>query len=293
MKPDFSDDILTLLRHVHINMPYKVLPQYREMTRRYRFNLEMGFDAADLDRVPRGEFRAVAARLEKNHCRISLHGPFWDLCSGSVDPLIRQVTNIRFRQLFDIMDIFRPLQVVCHTGWDPSHHRGHRDEWLEHGLKFWEPMVERASKMKIPLLLENVWDYGPEVLAELFRRIDSPFLGFCLDVGHQHSFSKTPLHEWLEALCGRLMEIHLHDNDGSGDAHLPVGHGTFDFRLLFDFLRERQRTPLLTLEPHLEEHLFQSLSGLQEVLTACGSFQPGQSFAWEPPVPSSEGGNAG
>jgi sugar phosphate isomerase/epimerase len=64
------------------------------------------------------------------------------------------------------------------------------------------------------------------------------------------------------------MELHLHDNDGSGDAHLPVGQGNIDFPGLFQLLRQKQRRPLLTLEPHSQEHLTESLGGLLQVMGA-------------------------
>lgn len=274
MKPYLDDEMQAILRQVHVNMPLKVLPRFLDMVLHYRLNVELGFEAAELDGLSRNELGAIAGKLHGNHCRISVHGPFWDLCTGSLDPLIRRVSYSRFQQLFEILDIFRPVQVVCHTGFDPRHHRGHRKIWLENSMAVWEPMVARAEGMKTPFLLENVWERDPELHLELFRRIDSRYFGFCLDVGHQHSFSETPLAVWLESLCHVLMEVHLHDNDGSQDAHLPVGRGSIDFGLLFDFLKARNMTPLLTLEPHLEEHLPESLSGLRKVMAACGTVWP-------------------
>jgi len=106
-----------------------------------------------------------------------------------------------------------------------------------------------------------VWEPGPDIHRELFDRIPSSFFGFCLDVGHQHSFSRTPLKAWLEELQSVLREIHLHDNDGTSDSHLPIGEGTIDFVELFRYLGSNGMKPLLTLEPHREEHLVKSLRG--------------------------------
>ena len=97
---------------------------------------------------------------------------------------------------------------------------------------------------------------------ELLERIDFPRVGFCLDLGHQHSFSETPLDKWLLATWPYLKEVHLHDNDSSFDAHLPVGSGTIDFDELFGFLIEKRISPLLTVEPHTVEHLYETLAGL-------------------------------
>ena len=97
---------------------------------------------------------------------------------------------------------------------------------------------------------------------ELLERINSSRLGFCLDLGHQHSFSQNPLEQWLQATWPYLKEVHLHDNDSSFDAHLPVGSGTVDFDKLFGFLIEKRISPLLTVEPHTVEHLYETLAGL-------------------------------
>ena len=258
-----DQELLDVLKYVYVNMPWKLLHQYRETILRTAMNVEIGTAAEDLDGASLSEVRDAADALRERGCGITMHGPFWDLCPGSLDPLIRQTSLHRLRQLFDFMEPFDPVQVVCHTGYDPRHHISHRSVWVEHSLAIWEPLVLEAERRKIPLLLENVWEEDPGLHAELFEHIDSPYLGFCLDVGHQHTFSTTPLVTWLHALSDRLQEIHLHDNDGTRDAHLPVGRGSVKFKLLFDFLAENGKNPLLTLEPHTEEHLTESLQGLR------------------------------
>ncbi len=264
MKMRMSERLLRMLEFFHVNMPWQHMPRHFEMIVSRRMNVEIGFDAASLDRVTRSELRTVAGRLDAAGCRTTIHGPFWDLNPGSIDPLIRQVSRCRFQQLFDAAGVFEPLQVVVHTGFDPRHHSGHREAWLANSLASWEPLVERAEKMRIPLLLENVWEHGPDLHRTLLDKIGSPFFGFCLDVGHQHSFSSSPLSSWLESLSGYLREIHLHDNDGRGDSHLPVGRGNIDFESLFEYLGRNKIRPLLTLEPHREEHLAESLAGLEK-----------------------------
>lgn len=261
-----DEDVRDLLGQVHVNMPWKNLPMYLETILHWRLNVEIGFEAEELDLVSPLDLRRTAEQLQNAGCRITLHAPFWDLCPGSVDPFIRHVSHGRLRRLFDLPAVFHPLKVVCHTGYDPRHHHSHRQAWLERSMALWEPLVERAELLKCSLLLENVWESDPGFHHELFERLSSPYFGFCLDVGHQHSFSGAPLAVWLEALSGFLQEVHLHDNDGTGDAHLPIGQGTIDFGLLFRYLRTTENAPVLTLEPHRKEHFVESLRGLKHVL---------------------------
>lgn len=258
--------MIRMLGRVHVNMPWKVLPQHRVTILTLKMNVEIGFEAQELDTVSRREFAVAAEQLHNAGCGITLHGPFWGLEPAGMDPMIRQISRYRIQQFFDLITVFKPIQVVCHTGYDPRHYASHEQSWIDQSVNFWEPFVVRAENLGTPVLVENVWEDGPFFHRSLFERLPSPFFGFCLDVGHQNSFSRAPMNEWLEALAPFLQEIHLHDNDGSRDQHRPVGDGKVDFPSLFRFLRSVGRHPLLTLEPHRKEDLAATLEGLIRVM---------------------------
>ncbi|MFZ2445145.1 MAG: sugar phosphate isomerase/epimerase [Syntrophobacteraceae bacterium] len=260
-----SPAMRAVLERVSINMPWAFFHRYRDLVLDNRINVELGFGAGELEETPIPEISEAVGALRDRGCRITAHGPFWDLCPGSIDPGIREVSRSRLLRLFEILEHVRPAQIVCHTGFDPRHHRGHRAEWLENSAAVWGHFIERAERLGAPLLLENVWEEDPGPHLELFAKLDSPWFGFCLDTGHQNAFSKTPLERWLDATAGRLMEIHIHDNDGSDDHHLPVGRGNIDFDYLFGFLDANGLRPVLTLEPHRDEHLYACLDALSRM----------------------------
>jgi sugar phosphate isomerase/epimerase len=76
----------------------------------------------------------------------------------------------------------------------------------------------------------------------------------------------VPLGEWVEVLGARLMEIHLHDNHGEADEHLPLGQGDIDFASLFSLLEKKKVQPIYTIEPHEIDHLQPSLEALEKYL---------------------------
>ncbi len=261
-----TQSAMGLLSLVHVNMPWKYLRQCLDTILDLRMNLEIGLDGISLDKETYKEFEAIARKLQERKCRITLHGPFRDLNPGSVDPIIRRVSRFRLSQFMDVSEIFRPIAVVCHTGFDPRHHPGPLDPWVNESLQTWEFLIKMAEKLQVPFLLENVWEKDPELHLALFEKLPSSHFGFCFDVGHQHCFSESTMAQWLPPLMDYLGEVHLHDNDGLGDRHLPVGKGAIDFKCLFDTIQKHGARPVLTVEPHTGEHLPETLQGLKNIL---------------------------
>ncbi|MBM3497261.1 MAG: sugar phosphate isomerase/epimerase [Armatimonadetes bacterium] len=56
---------------------------------------------------------------------------------------------------------------------------------------------------------------------------DEEYLGLCYDAGHGNLFPEGLVR--LDAIRDRLVSVHLHDNDGSGDQHRLLFTGTVDW----------------------------------------------------------------
>ncbi|MCX7822402.1 MAG: sugar phosphate isomerase/epimerase [Syntrophobacterales bacterium] len=263
---EFSEIEQEILLVVHIGMPWKFILKYIDLLFHEGMAIEIGIGSEELDNASRREFISISEELRSRGVEYSVHGPFWDLCPGSVDPLIRNVSFIRFHQLMDVCELIHPCQVVCHTGFDPRHHREHVEEFIDRSMAFWESIAKRAEHIGTPVAIENVWEETPDIHWKILNRVGSPYLGFCLDVGHRNTFAKAPLEEWIEVLAPYLKEIHLHDNDGSEDTHFPPGTGTVDFSGLFKKLLECRVSPILTIEPHREDHFYESIRNLSKLI---------------------------
>ena len=262
--PDPQGAFAGVLSCVQVNAPFQQLVDgYLDLFLRYRINPEIGFDGSALDRRDELPLEQVA-RLFMEHGRtVTLHGPFMDLAPGAVDDKIREVTARRLLETMELVPLFRPLSVVFHVGYDDRCYQGFRQEWLAGSLATWEPIARRAEGLGVMVSLENLYEQTPDMIVALLDSLSSRNVGFCLDVGHQNAFSNTPLAEWLKALGSRLKEIHLHDNDGRGDDHQPIGRGSVAFSTLFAYLVETGLRPVITLEPHTEASLWKSLEALE------------------------------
>jgi sugar phosphate isomerase/epimerase len=106
----------------------------------------------------------------------------------------------------------------------------------------------------------------PDHLLALKEAVGSPRLRFCLDPGHATLFSRLPVHRWAEAFGKDMGEMHVHDNRGERDDHLPVGEGAINFRGVLHAALDAGASPILTTEPHRREHFARGIASLRRIL---------------------------
>jgi len=253
-----------VLKEVHVNVPFCMLDEtYISLVLEKRINPEIGLDAEALDSVDASVFRKYARILSENGAEVSFHGPFVDLAPGSADPEIRAVCMRRFEQVLRLVPVYRPKTVVCHTGYEEFRHGYMKARWIENSLALWRWFARELNAEGSRLVLENVFEKSPGDFLPLFDALSSDNVGFCLDVGHQAAFSRASLGQWLDVLGPYLRQLHLHDNHGDHDSHLPLGRGSVELDVLFDHLRTCEHRPLITLEPHVDSDLWPSLEYLE------------------------------
>jgi sugar phosphate isomerase/epimerase len=255
-----------LLRKVHVNLPFPMLAKNLDAVLELGLQPEIYFNGDTLDHLSPAEVERTSAALAAQKIPATFHGPFMDLNPGAVDERVREVTFFRLNQVLDLAAAFHPKAIVFHPGYDRWRYDDDVDLWLRKSLLTWTPLVKRAEALSVKIALENVFDQDPTALGRLLARVDSPFLGYCMDVGHGHLFSRVPLPEWIEALGPHLFEIHLHDNHGQADEHLPPGRGSIDFPGVFSRITAKGLHPIYTIEPHEFEYLLPSLEAVGKFL---------------------------
>ena len=252
---------------VQVNIPFSMLwDRYADRFLQAGLNPEVGIDAAAMDRFSRSDFAVMARRLLQRGLTVTLHGPFFDMCPGSLDPQVRAVTQRRFDQLLDLVPLFEPKTVVLHAGYDWKRYGYVRDDWLENSRETWFWLADRLNALGSRLMLENVYESRPEEIRPLFEQLIGQRVGLCLDTGHLSAFGNADAVEWIDAMADHLGQLHLHDNHGEVDQHLALGKGGIDFPALFERLAAIFPTPpVITLEPHEEDALEPSLAYLEAI----------------------------
>lgn len=123
----------------------------------------------------------------------SLHGPFHDLCPGSNDELIRDATLKRYEYAYEKAVMLGINHIVLHHGYVPktSSYNG----WLNRTVEFWQSFLVGKSD-EIMFHIENQLEYNPMLLSEVVAGIAAKNVDVCLDIGHAHCNSHTPVQDW-------------------------------------------------------------------------------------------------
>jgi sugar phosphate isomerase/epimerase len=136
-------------------------------------------------------------------------------------------------------------------------------------------LAPRAERLGVIIALENLapvypapdaLSFTPMILRTMAKRISSPAIGLCVDVGHANvvaGLRRTDPLELIEPVLDRAVMFHLHDNLDARhghpetpeldplrlDLHLPPGRGTVPWDRLAPLLARKRGAPLV-LEVH-------------------------------------------
>lgn len=198
-----------------------------------------GYEITAFSYAPNLTDAALFARVQAEMTGIRsfwLHAPFAELTPCAIDPDVRAVAMARFRQTAALAARLGVHQLVIHGGYIPL---VYFPEWyVEQSVLFWREFLP-ALPPDFEIALENVMEPGPELLVDIVKAVGDARLGLCLDVGHANTVvSQTPPLDWLAPMQPWLRHVHLHDNHGELDEHLPPGAGSMPISALLERLAQ-------------------------------------------------------
>jgi sugar phosphate isomerase/epimerase len=251
-----------IISQCFVNIPFADFSKYEPIVSNHRINPEIGLAGDAVYTFSRQDFLDRAKFLENEGLNCTLHAPFHDMMPGAQDKNILKATRDKLRRCFDLIEIFKPRAVVCHLGYLDCIHSYDQEQWMDTSLETWRELIILAENQNTPIMFENTYEPGPRIHKMLLEALDSASARFCLDVGHLLAFARADWKIWLKTLERWLGQLHLHDNHGYRDEHLPVGRGDFDFAAIFSYLKTKNIQPIITLEPRSESDLWESLNAL-------------------------------
>ncbi|MBN1551549.1 sugar phosphate isomerase/epimerase [bacterium] len=181
--------------------------------------------------------------------RIAVHGPFLGIKYDYQDHILKEAVKMRLNRTYEVVRQIKPDTLVLHTGFSDEVEKFHlQNLWLQETMEFWQKEIEKYAALNVTVVLENIIESDPSYMKILVDNVNHPNLKLCFDIGHAHVWSHWSPSEWIEFLGNRIFHIHLHDNAGEQDNHLPVGKGSIDFENFFNTVRKHIPDVTISLE---------------------------------------------
>ena len=210
------------------------------------------------------EYKAVLADFDNE---VSLHGFFSNLSIASKDPLIREVSQKRYQQSFELACEFGVKTVVFHTCLNNLlKHKSYQASFFVNNIEFYKNFITQFEREGIVATVENVHEGNPDWIRTLISSVNSPNLKATLDVGHVNLHSPLAPSEWIRDWGILLHHMHIHNNFGNEDAHGSLTNGSVDYPALFKTINEIELKPSIVFEIFNKEALFESTQYFEEVL---------------------------
>ena len=176
--------------------------------------------AAHVDRV-----KAVMA--EQGITLVQAHAPMGSPLDPSGDLLSATLLCV------DACGAWGIPNIVVHSGYSEGLSR---EETFQKNKEFFLPILRRAEKYGVNILVENFnkmgeggiyWiDNAPDLLA-MIEYVDHPLFHAVWDVGHAN-MQQMPEDEALRILSSHVRALHIQDNNGDRDSHLAPFLGTLN-----------------------------------------------------------------
>lgn len=248
--------------------------EYFEECRQLGFDwLELGCEAPDnfphtFDDRRIARIKDLGQKYEIDYC---LHSASY-VNSAETMPTVRRAAEEHLIEYVQLAAKLEAKHLVVHFGF---HFSQFMEATYDALLTTFRAVVAEAERLRVPLVVENMNLLPPEAeirylgttveeLKFVFDRIDSPYLGLAMDVGHAHLIPGG-IEPFIDAFGSRIGGLHLHDNDGIVDRHWAMGKGTIDWVRVFSRLQEIGYQGSATIELRRLEDVVASKEHLQAI----------------------------
>ena len=159
----------------------------------------------------------------------------WYLPIGSPVKEFRQAARKEAKKYFEVFSQLEVKYVTVHGNWPSTMFTD--EEGIKYQVETLERMIDEAKKYNLSIMYESI-DTPRDNATNVAKILNAlPELYFHLDIGHANIHGRKP-EEFVKAFSDRLKHIHLHDNNGKEDLHLPMGTGNINWPEFIKTLKE-------------------------------------------------------
>ncbi len=198
--------------------------------------------------------------------KFSVHAPFADINIASPSHHMLKAMLKRLEKSIKLSRMLEAYMWVFHPGLKTGISMFYPQADWKQNCKTAHILYKMAKDYDVRIAVENVPEPYPFLMKSVddfqkfYKEIDVD-VGLVLDVGHSNLNGQTE--RFLNTFQDRIVHIHVHDNDGTGDQHLGIGYGTVNWAKFAKLLKENRYCGMVVVESveHIKESV-QKLKGL-------------------------------
>ncbi|MDK2892638.1 sugar phosphate isomerase/epimerase [Methanohalophilus sp.] len=186
--------------------------------------------------------------------KYTVHAPTSDLNIASIREPIRKASLEILKEMADICMKLDSEIMVVHPGYVAfPYERDRALKAFSHSI----PVLEQIhSETGVKICLENMPMWECFIFREPGLDLGENF--FALDVGHAHTMDN--LKDFLDM---EIAHFHLHDNNGMGDDHSPIGSGNIDYSIISPLLKDSNAAKII--ENKCENDVLKSVDAIKKM----------------------------
>jgi len=166
--------------------------------------------------------KAIRAALDRHGLGVVAHTA-WFIPLGSPFGSIREASLAEFRRALRAAHQIGAAVMNVHYGKSPGFFP--KEQVVGWHVEVLSRLCQEAAEAGVTIVLEHVPHGGRDQLENIVAIMDRvPLLRFHLDSGHAKlERGHDRWDEYLDRLGPKLRHVHLSENDGTADQHLPPG----------------------------------------------------------------------
>ena len=160
----------------------------------------------------------------------SVHAPICDWNIGALSDRLRRASLEETLETISASAELGASTVTVHPGLSSMAVDGMGQQAMARARESLKAIDAASRDAGVVVAIENM----PQVpfflgrtAADLESLIDGTDLGVCFDIGHANTAGQ--IDEMIDTFGDRIVNVHIHDNNGKRDEHLTIGDGSIDF----------------------------------------------------------------
>jgi len=182
-----------------------------------------------------------------------VHAPNIDTNLASVNPFLRRVFKKTILKVVIFAAELDAGLLVSHVGrLSRDYPRKLVEKAIKNAVDSLRKINQLSNDLGIIFTIENDHKSNDYVLAgypeQINYLIENVGCKLTFDIGHANTIGK--IEDFTKLLDKFIVNVHLHDNDGRVDEHLPIGKGSIDFVRVFKRMKDWRSEKPLIIECH-------------------------------------------